>query len=324
MLIRTAAGWLSPAGARARLTILIFHRVLPAPDELSPWEPDARRFDQILTWISDWFVVLPLGQAVEAMNRGDLPSRALSITFDDGYADNHDIALPLLQRHAMSAAFFVATGFLDGGRMWNDSVIESVRRSKQPVLDLRGLGLEGIDRLPLHDVPQRRVAIDRLLRSAKYLETERRLQVVDQIAARAECELPGNLMMTTRQLETLHAAGMDIGAHTAHHPILAQLDRNEARREIELGRAQLERATGRRISLFAYPNGKPGQDYSPASVRLVRELGFDAAVTTAPGVMGADTDRWQIPRFTPWDRSRTRFGARLLSNLARPANGAQT
>ena len=126
-MIRTAARWLSPGGTRARLSILIYHRVLPEPDGLFPDVPDLKRFEQELHWISRWFHVLPLDEAAARLEAGSLPPRAAAITFDDGYADNATVALPALQRAGLSATFFIATSFLDGGRMWNDTVIESVR-----------------------------------------------------------------------------------------------------------------------------------------------------------------------------------------------------
>ena len=73
------------------------------------------------------FNVISLADGVAGLKRGCLPPRALSITFDDGYRDNHDIALPILLQLGLPATFFVATGFLDGGRMFNDTVIEAVR-----------------------------------------------------------------------------------------------------------------------------------------------------------------------------------------------------
>jgi hypothetical protein len=129
---------LSPAGARGRLSILILHRVLPAVDPLFPDEVDAARFDRMCRWLTQWFNVLPLDEAVHRLSSGTLPARALSITFDDGYADNHEVALPILQKHRLPATFYIATGFLDGGRMWNDTVIESVRRSPLDRLPLDG------------------------------------------------------------------------------------------------------------------------------------------------------------------------------------------
>lgn len=105
---------LSPAGSGARLSILIFHRVLPAPDPLFPGEPDAQRFDEICRWLAKWFRVLDLNDALAGLRRGDLPARAAAITFDDGYADNSDVAVPILQRHGLTATFFIATGYVDG------------------------------------------------------------------------------------------------------------------------------------------------------------------------------------------------------------------
>lgn len=115
MILRTAFTLASPAGQRAGLSILVFHRVLPEPDPLFPNEVDAQRFDALLGWVKDWFSVLPLEEAVERLQRNRLPERAAAITFDDGYADNYAVALPILQRQGLSAMFFIATGFLNGG-----------------------------------------------------------------------------------------------------------------------------------------------------------------------------------------------------------------
>ena len=60
---------------------------------------------------------------------------------------------------------------------------------------------------------------------------------------------------------------------------------------------------------------RPGEDYGPRDVALVKRLGFSAAVSTAYGVAQASTDRFQLPRFTPWDRSQLKFGLRLARQL---------
>ena len=141
---------LSPAGPKARLSILAFHRVLRESDPLFPEVPDTRRFARVLTWLKGWCNVLPLDKAVDRLSRGQLPERAAAITFDDGYADNYTEALPVLREHGMSATFFVATGFLDGGRMWNDTIIEAIRRTHHDTVDLSRIGLP---RLPLRRSP---------------------------------------------------------------------------------------------------------------------------------------------------------------------------
>ncbi len=313
-------GCLSPAGPRARLNVLIFHRVLAQPDPLFPGEVDAARFDQMLGWLARWFNVLPLDAAVDRLRDGTLPARAAALTFDDGYADNHDVALPLLQHHGLPCSFFIATGFLDGGRMWNDTLIESVRRSALSHLDLRGLAdASGKDlgRHAMVDVPSRRAALGNLIERVKYLAPEQRQVCVDAIAKRAEVTPPDDLMMRSEDVRSLRRAGMQIGAHTVSHPILASLDAQQASDEIARSRDALEALLGERVGLFAYPNGKPGTDYLPAvHPGLVRELGFDAAVSTRWAAARLGEDLFQIPRFTPWDRGRLKFGVRLARNLA--------
>jgi peptidoglycan/xylan/chitin deacetylase (PgdA/CDA1 family) len=274
----------------------------------------------MLGWLKQWFRILPLDEAARRLQEGSLPARAAALTFDDGYADNHDVALPILQRHGLPCSFFVATGFLDGGRMWNDTLIEAVRRSRLPQLDLRGLAdAHGADLglYALGDVPARRALLGALIPRIKYLTPESRLACVDAIAQRAEVVPPADLMMSSAQVRGLREAGMQIGAHTVSHPILATLDRQAAADEIVRSRERLEAILGERVGLFAYPNGKPGADYLPdVHPALVRELGFDAAVSTTWGASRRGDDPFQIKRFTPWDRSRLRFGLRLVRNLA--------
>jgi peptidoglycan/xylan/chitin deacetylase (PgdA/CDA1 family) len=317
--MKPAFSLLSPAGARGRLSVLIFHRVLAQPDPLFPDEMDAVRFDALLGWVKAWFNVLPLDEAIRRLDEGSLPARAAALSFDDGYADNHDVALPLLRRHRLPCSFFVATGFLDGGRMWNDTLIESVRLSTLPTLDLRGLVDAHGDDLGSHalaSTDDRRAALGRLIERVKYLPPEPRLACVQAIAQRAEVVPPDDLMMSSAQVRALRAAGMQIGAHTVSHPILAKLDNRQASDEIARSRDALQALLGDRVRLFAYPNGKPGTDYRPdVHPGIVRELGFDAAVSTRWAAARQGDDVFQIPRFTPWDRSRVRFGLRLARNL---------
>lgn len=314
-MLRPLFSLTSPGGPRGRLSILIFHRVVAEPDPLFPGEVDARRFDELCSWLARWFRVLPLDAAARELAEGRLPRRALAITFDDGYADNHDVALPILKKHGLCATFFVATGFLDGGRMWNDGVIEAVRRSSRSRLDLGGLGIDGPAEFTLADAASRRAAIDAILGAIKYRPMAERTALVAAIAERSGAQLPDDLMMSSAQVRALHRAGMQIGAHTVSHPILATLPRPEAQREIDESRRALEAIVGERIGLFAYPNGVPGRDFNDETVRIVAELGFDCAVTTGRGASHVSTDRLRLPRFTPWDRSRWRFGARLAHNL---------
>lgn len=312
MLVRLLGTLFSPPGKRGALSILIFHRVLARPDPIFPDEPDAQRFDALLSWIGEAFNVMPLDRAVAALVEGRLPARAAAITFDDGYADNYTVALPILQKHRMNATFFVATDFLDGGRMWNDTVIEAVRGYEGETLDLTHLGL---GRFEIRTPEERRNAIQSLLPAIKYLPAAERSAQVAAIGEVTRRPLPDDLMMTSDQLRALRAAGMVIGGHTCSHPILARVDDDAAYREIADGKQRLEYILSEPVSLFAFPNGKPGKDYEAKHVRMVRDAGYRAAVSTSVGAARRDTDVFQLPRFTPWDRTSLRFGLRLVDNM---------
>lgn len=301
-----------PGGPRAPLSVLIFHRVLLAPDPLFPDEMHAARFDELCGWLAAWFNVLPLDLAVQHLQAGTLPARAACITFDDGYADNHHVALPILQRHGLTATFFIATGFVDGGRMWNDTIIETVRACQAPVLDVSALGLCSH---ALGTVAAQQAAIAALIGQIKYRPVAERISLTEDIAKLAKVQLPKNLMMTSAEVKAMRQAGMQIGAHTVSHPILAKLTDEQASAEIGDSKRFLEQLLGERIRVFAYPNGKPGEDYSPQSVEVVRSLGFDAAVSTQWGASQMGDDLLQIKRFTPWDKTRLRFGVRLFRNM---------
>ncbi len=299
----------------AELSILIYHRVLARPDPLFPGEVDRALFERQLRLLKRFYTVLPLPVAMQRLQDGSLPPRAACITFDDGYADNAEHALPLLQQYGLHATFFIATGYLNGGQMWNDRVIDAVREAPGATLDLRDLGL---DCLPLASLAQRRAAIEHVLGKLKYLPFEQRQRLAVDIRRRAggAMRTMAPAMLTTFQLQRLHAAGMGIGAHTVSHPILAALSDRAARNDIANGKRELEQLLQAPVSLFAYPNGKAGRDYGPAHVEIVKSLGFSAALATDWGVArpGAGLDLFQLPRFTPWDKGRLAFLWRLRQN----------
>lgn len=315
LMYRTVGGIFSPSGKNARLSILIYHRVLSQTDELFPSEVTAESFDLQLTLLKRVFNVLPLDEAMTRLKSGTLPARAACITFDDGYADNVTLALPILQHHGLKATFFIATAYLNGGRMFNDTVIHAIRHSHENQLDLSTLDLG------THDVatPEAKAAaIDKILRKVKYLPLGQREDTAAEIARlTTKAPLPDDLMMDTHQLKSLADAGMEIGGHTARHPILAKLDEAAASREIAEGRDFLEGLLSIKIRFFAYPNGRPEVDYTLEQAEIPKKLGFEAAVSTHWGSANRNTDIFQLPRFTPYSSDISRFNPMLIKNLLR-------
>lgn len=291
------------------LTILIFHRVLERADPLFPGEMHAQRFDRLMEFVARTYRVLTLRDSARRLANSELPPRALAITFDDGYADNASIALPILRRHGLVATFFISTGFLDGGLMWNDAVIESVRSTTLASIDLEAFGLT---RMMTQTVAQRRAAVEALLPRLKYLEPGMRDDAVMRLSRGiGVSRLPSDLMMQAVQVQQLSRAGMEIGAHTVNHPILTSVPLAVAEGEIRAGRERLQELIDAPVDSFAYPNGRPREDYDGRHVAIVRRLGFAAAVSTAAGVARIGADLFELPRYSPWDQSNTRWMMRM-------------
>jgi len=291
---------------KKRLNILLYHRVLDKFDPLRPSEPDIKRFNKQMKWIKRFYNVLDLADAVSKLLMDQLPPRALCITFDDGYKDNYQNALPILEKHELTATFFVATGFLNGGIMWNDTVVESLRNTKQKNLDLRGYGIG------CYDICEDRTeCLGKIINDLKYLSFHDRARVVTDLPDILKVPAPVGLMMTEKDVNVLHRRSMGIGGHTVNHPILSRLSTQQARQELENGKQTLEQIIGERVALFAYPNGKPGNDYQQEHADMVKQAGFDAAVSTVWGVAAKESDLYQLPRFTPWDQNIAKFIFRL-------------
>ena len=313
-MLRTVGNALSAGGRNGRrVCILSYHRILEAHDPFLTSEPDVHTFRWQMELLAECFNVLPLHDAVEAMGRGDLPPRAACITFDDGYRSTHDLALPVLREYRLPATVFVTTGCMRKGNMWNDRIIEAVRRLPGTRLDMRDAGI-GV--LSLAGDLARHEAAHRLIEASKYLSPGERDAITRKIEALGGHADSNGLMLTADMVAAMARQGVEIGGHTVSHPILTRLDDDAARTEIETGKKELEAITGRPVRLFAYPNGKVGKDYDDRHVRMAREAGFTAAFTTAVGAASRQHDRYQLPRSRPWDATPGRFGMRMLSWLA--------
>jgi peptidoglycan/xylan/chitin deacetylase (PgdA/CDA1 family) len=293
-----------------RLTTLIYHRVLPELDFMRPSEPDVAQFAWQMELLSKFFQPIGLQEARQRLTDRTLPERAVCVTFDDGYADNAELALPILKKYGVPATVFIATRFLNGGRMWNDTVLESIRHMPGDLLDLKEVGL-GTYKISSQD--ERRQSANKLLTDIKHMKISRRQEITDYVSGLSE-SLPDDLMMTDLQVKKLSKAGIEIGGHTHSHPILSSLNESDALSEIQHGKRHLENLIGESVSSFAYPNGRPSRDFLPIHRNIVADLGFSIAVTTQPGVASNETDVLMIPRFTPWDKKPTKFLARLLLN----------
>lgn len=302
-------------GPQAALPVLMYHRVLPEVDPLQEGLHLARTMDMQFATLARCFKVLPLDEAIDLLAEGRLPPRAVSITFDDGYRDNHDIALPLLQRHGLTATFYVSSGFLNGGTMFHDVMVETIRHAPTGQLDL---GLADTQPFEISDIRSRLAALACLVRQVKYLDASHRAELSERLLLELGRKAPLHLMMDDDQVRALTRAGMSVGGHTTRHLILARLDDAKAWEEIRGNAEALASLTGRPITSFAYPNGKPGTDYGPQHVEMVQRAGFANAVSTHSGVGTRTASRFEMPRFVLNETSVAGVLMRMLRMTAYP------
>lgn len=272
----------------------MYHRVLEHPDPLQGEIHLAGVMDTQFRTLRQFFNVLPLDEAAEMLAAGKLPPRAVSITFDDGYRDNHDLALPLLKRHGLTATFYVASSYLNGGLIFHDVLVETIRHASSGILDL---GIEGLERLTISDMNSRVAAVQHLMGAMKYLPPMQRQQLSERLLDTLGKNAPRSLMMSDEQVRAMSRSGMSIGGHTAHHVILSKLSPEAAREEILTNQQALTSLVDKQLRSFAYPNGKPGIDYDAGHVALVRELGYRNAVSTQSAVGTRQASLHELPRF---------------------------
>lgn len=292
--------------------IIIYHRVLDQPDPLRPFDPDRACFDRQIRHVSRWWRILPLRDAISRLHEGTLPARAVSITFDDGYEDNLTNAVPVLQQYAATATFFVASGYSGKCMMFNDLVVEAVRNCKDKVVSIPGF--EGAITIG-ETTEQRLAAISSILEGIKYRPVAERHRLALSLAADHDVDLSNRMMMTREQVRQMRESGMEVGAHTENHPILRNLSDPDAKLEIQNGKSALQDLLQEEVRGFAYPNGKSGRDFSQRDVDLVRDAGFEYAVTTDWAAADSSCDIFKLPRQSLSSANARNFATILKAKL---------
>ncbi len=303
---------LSPAGNKARLSVLLFHKIPTVADPLTTEETDLARFEHILDFLTANTTVMPLPEATAALQNGKLPSRAVALTFDDGYAEWIDNVSPALRKRNLPGTFFVTTGQLSGSALWHERIMAAVRALPDTGFTLPyGFG----NYTDLSRPGSRQRVVNELQERLKYAPLAERVGAIEQLEAQARSAIYLPPAFDANSVRTLHSQGFDIGAHTVHHPILNECTRAQARMEIGGCKEELEAIIGGRVHSFAYPNGRPNEDYRAEHVEMVRAAGYTSAVTTSNGVAIRSTDVFQIPRFTPWGKSDDRIAFQVARNM---------
>jgi peptidoglycan/xylan/chitin deacetylase (PgdA/CDA1 family) len=312
------------AQGRDRLTVLAYHRIATVDDGF-PYAPELvsaspAAFADQLDWLARNFSPISLDDLLALVLEGRrLPARPLLITFDDGYADNADAALPLLKARGLPAVMFLISSAPGSDLLpWWDEVASLVARAPGPRADVPHLGPTD-----LAAPASRAAARRRLTEWLKRLAPDERTRELAEIAHAlgAEPERPAApLFFGWERVPELASAGVACQPHTATHPILSALDDHSLMEEVEVSARTLERRTGRASAAFAYPNGEPG-DYDERVVQALRTARVRVAFTMRPGPVSLNAvrrDPYEIPRVNVRHDEGLEAFALKVAGLVRP------
>ena len=284
-LHRLAARYTQGLGA-----ILMLHRVRPASREgFAPnggLEITPEFLDLLLTRLkAQGYSIVSLDEAVARIRGGGEGAPFVALTFDDGYRDTADVALPILEKHGAPFTVFVTTGFADRtARMWWVEMEEAIAALPRVRIEAAGRMFD----LPAGTAEDKQAAFEALYWPLRAGEEAELLRVAGALADEAGVErvdLVDELCLNWCGLRKLSQHPLvTIGAHTLTHPMLAKHPDDFARREICESRAIIEREIGAQVKHFAYPVGDPGSAGAREFV-LARQAGFESAVTTRPGMI---------------------------------------
>lgn len=303
--------------------VLAYHRVLPTLNEatfdfdVELVSASRREFEWQMEYVCRRMRPVTCAEVADALaNDRPLPRRAVMVTFDDGFHDNHDVAFPVLRQLGMPATFFVSTSYIGTEcTFWFDWVVHVLLTTPLTQIRLETLNLT----IPLE--PQRaarREQARKLLSVFKRGTELSRLAGLEELRAVAGVDYsaeqrPQSGSMSWDQARAMAAAGMEFGSHTVTHPILSKMgDAAKLRAELNESKAIIERETGRSVVALAYPVG--GRDaLNDTVIQATAEAGYRFAFTYQSGVNRLNESsrfqlkRLQVERYT----SRNMFTAAL-------------
>jgi len=322
---------------RPEVLVLRYHRIANLSSDPHPVCVSPARFAEHLEILRKHRRVISLRQLVAALQNGHVPSGAVVVTLDDGYADNLYQGKPLLERFDLPATVFVTTGHLRGRReFWWDE-IGQILLQPGTLPERLSLAVDGAQydwdlndarhyrqedfcrhqswnlRVDHDPTPRHRLYRD-LHRLLKPMPAGQQQKILDDLAAWAglsPCARETHRFLTPDEIIRLADGGLiAVGAHTVTHPILSQLSASSQRDEILGSKVQLEEILGSPVTSFAYPYGSQS-DYTKETVAIIQEGGFDCACSTIAHGVSKQADRFELPRVYVGNWSADEFARKM-------------
>jgi peptidoglycan/xylan/chitin deacetylase (PgdA/CDA1 family) len=275
--------------AKPRAIVLGYHSVVENPDETASTvriSLSRAAFESQMSVLARRFNPVTIDQIRDFAAEGrPLPRRSAAVTFDDGFADNHDEVLPILSRYGIPATFYIMVNAVETGTPpWYVRLNFAFNTTKVPAWKHPENGQ--IFQIASPDGMKAALNIAWDLGAAR--SGARQEQLIQQIEEALQVEplsARSGLMMNWDQVRALKKAGHIIGGHTLSHPNLAQISEAEARLEIRGCKERLDEKMGEPIEHFSYPHPALNPHWSPQTFEITRESGFRSAVLTTPGAV---------------------------------------
>jgi peptidoglycan/xylan/chitin deacetylase (PgdA/CDA1 family) len=241
-----------------KASIFLFHRISPERDKL--WDPlSPERFDEILNYLKSKFEIHQIENLLTDNFQARTKKQLASIVFDDGYKDYIEYALPILNKHNLSASMYVVTDCVESGiPPWTyvlDNAIASTKKIKIDVDD--SLLPEDLKNTTWKNEAEKIAFAKKLKPFLKIVSNSTRENIYRQVIKSIDdVHLPKNLMMNWDEINEIKTAKTIIGSHTATHPLLAKIEtESEIENEINLSSDKIKEHTGESPLTISYPIG---------------------------------------------------------------------
>jgi len=273
-------------------------------------------FARQLDFLSTNYRVVPLSLAADLITGRttdkDYDPRPIAvITIDDGFEECYSLAFPELSKRSLPATIFVATDFVDTGRLPWPTEISGILSALQYFRPITGTQVELKSLWNKDSIRRRELNIlSRLTPSERMLALQklRRINLDDTDSGNRPCAL------SWAQIEEMAKEGIEIGSHTAFHSILPYMPREIIQQELRESKHRIEKMLNRPCQFFAYPNGT----WNLLVAQEVEAAGYEAAVSQDWGLNDHIGSLYALNRIEiPYYESLEVFACRV-SGLARP------
>src|SRR5215831_6083338 len=298
-----ASGAMRLISPGASAAILMYHSVMPDPaahaDSLGGIIHPESEFRAQMELLHRDYHPLSLDEVVENLKTGKpSPKRSVVVTFDDGYTDNCEIAMPVLDQLGIPATFYVTVDCIEQRKLpWPSRLRFAFRKTKLPAwTDGRG------NSWYLHDLDSRERAYlascDECCQLSGHAQEDfvRRVEEQFQTAVPADS---GSLIMTYEQIRALAQHGHIVGSHTMTHPNMAYITEDQAKIELAESKQRLEQTLQAPVRHFSYPCPAMTPHWSEQTVAQSRSAGYESAVTTNGGVTRCGDRPLSLKRIRP-------------------------